>query len=64
MRTQSNGNLGATLVSWWRKAVHWAAPQEQEREQEQGRSPRGAMQKLPLIEDVVARAGREPPAVD
>jgi hypothetical protein len=58
MRTQSNGNLGATLVSWWRKAVRWAAPRERER------NLRCAMQKLPLIEDVVARAGREPPTVD
>lgn len=60
MRTQSNGNLGATLASWWRKAVQWTDPQAHE----QGRSPRSAMQKLPLIEDVVARTGREPPAVD
>src|SRR5262245_52135450 len=51
MRNRLGGKIEKAIAALWRKATSPTPP------------PRAAS-KLPLIEDIVARAGREPPVVD
>jgi hypothetical protein len=57
MHTPLGGKISKGVAGWWRSATQWAAPSPPS-------SRTDAAQKLPLIADVVARTGREPPAVD
>jgi hypothetical protein len=57
MYTSFGGKISKSVADWWRSATQWAAPCRPS-------SRTGAAQKLPLIADIVARTGREPPAVD
>jgi hypothetical protein len=53
MYTSFGGKICKSVVNWWRGATQRAAPCRPS-------SRTGAAQKLPLIADIVARAGREP----
>jgi len=59
MRSETGGRMSERVSALWRSVMQWTA---------KSRACPGAhsrpAQKLPFIEDIVARAGREPPVLD